>query len=60
MGITQEEVSAYLDLVRETGQVNMFGAGKYVEDEFNVTKQQAKEFLISWMNNFGKEQNEKG
>ena len=53
--ITQEEVSEYLDLVRESGAINMFGAGQYIREEFGVTKQEAREFLTSWMLDFGKE-----
>ena len=51
---TQEEVSKYLNALRETGVTNMFGAGKYVEGEFGVSKKEAGEFVKIWMKNFGK------
>jgi len=54
--VGQEEVSAYLDLVRESGAINMFGAGQYIREEFGVTKQEAREFLTTWMQNFGKKE----
>ena len=42
----------YLDRLRESGVVNMFGAGEYVETEFDVTKQEAKEIVLDWMRTF--------
>ena len=51
---TQKEVSEYLDGLRESGITNMFGAAPYIQDEFEVSKKEAKEFLSTWMKNFGK------
>ena len=42
----------YLDRLRESGIVNMFGAGEYIETEFDLTKQDAKEILLDWMRTF--------
>jgi len=44
----------YLDALRESGVVNMFGAGPYLEEVFDINKKEAKEILVSWMNQFGK------
>lgn len=52
--VTQEEVSKYLNELRETGVTNMFGAGQYIEGEFGVSKKEATKFLTTWMKNFKK------
>ena len=45
-------VFSYLDRLRESGVVNMFGAGVYVEDVFDLRKFEAKGLLIKWMSTF--------
>jgi hypothetical protein len=30
----------------------MFGAGQYIQKEFNVDKESAKKILLHWMDNF--------
>ena len=45
-------VFSYLDRLRESGTVNMFGAGVYVEDVFDLRKFEAKGLLIKWMTTF--------
>ena len=42
----------YLDELRESGKINMFGAGPYLERQFSIDKYVAKEVLVSWMNGF--------
>jgi len=53
--VEQEEVSKYLDELRESGVTNMFGAGPYVEQEFLISKDEARQFVQYWMQNFGNE-----
>jgi hypothetical protein len=48
----EDLVFPYLDRLRESGIVNMFDAGVYVEDEFDLRKFEAKELLIKWMTTF--------
>ena len=48
----ETQVFLYLDRLRESGIVNMFGAGPYVEDEFGLGRQEAKDLLIEWMETF--------
>jgi len=50
----QSEVNDYLDILRESGVTNMFGAGSYIEEEFGVDGQEARKLLQNWMENFGK------
>lgn len=49
--LTSEHV-VFLDELRESGEVNMFGARPYLMDEFGLTKQEAKEVLSFWMKTF--------
>ena len=46
-------VFEYLDELRESGVVNMFGAGTYVMEEYDLTKQEASAYLVDWMQSFG-------
>jgi hypothetical protein len=50
----QEEVDLFLDKLRETGAVNMFGAAPYVAKQFGVDKREARSLVVNWMENFGK------
>ena len=48
-----DEHLVYLDGLRESGETNMFGAGAYLQDEFGLDRQGAKESLSYWMQTFG-------
>jgi hypothetical protein len=50
--IVSDEHLIYLDNLRESGVTNMFGAGSYVENEFGVSRREAKEILLYWMASF--------
>ena len=50
----KSDVYDYLDLLRESGVTNMFGAAPYLMDEFGFDKKEAGERLSSWMKDFGK------
>lgn len=49
-----EEVYTFLDNLRESGIVNMFGAGPYVKDAFNLSGPEARKLLTGWMQAYGK------
>lgn len=56
----KEEHLTFLDELRESGVVNMFGAGEYIVDEFIVDefeldKAMARQVLAYWMKTFGQE-----
>ena len=46
------EYYSYLEELRKSGVTNMFGAGPYLQQEFGLTKQQARDILVSWMESF--------
>lgn len=49
-----EEYFNFLDDLRESCQVNMFGARPYLMEEFGLDKNDAAQVLSDWMSNFGK------
>ncbi len=47
--ITKEEVTDYLDELRDSGECNMLAAYAYVASHFNVTQRDAKTMCLEWM-----------
>ena len=54
----KEEMFQYLDDLRESGVVNMFGATPYLQDEFGLDKREAHVILAEWMETFGERHKE--
>lgn len=52
MNLDKEEYFLFLDVLRESGVTNMFGAGVYLEREFDFSKTEARAILAEWMNTF--------
>jgi len=48
----EKKVFNYLNDLRESGATNMFGAGAYIVERFDIDKRQASEILSKWMDNF--------
>lgn len=46
------EYFGYLNELRESGVTNMFGAAPYLQQEFGLTKYQARDILKQWMESF--------
>jgi len=46
--VTDEHIT-YLDNLRDSGITNMFGATRYLEDEFDLSQIEAREILKYWM-----------
>ena len=44
----------YLDKLRESGVVNMFGAGAYLQRDWELSRAEATTVLKEWMTTFGK------
>jgi hypothetical protein len=54
----EKEVLQYLNELRESGDINMFGARTYIVAEFPfIESAEAKRMLSLWMSNFNKEGN---
>jgi hypothetical protein len=54
--VNKEEMFVYLDNIRETGKINMFGAGPYLQDAFGLSRYEAKDIVLEWMNTFAERQ----
>jgi len=54
---TQQQVNKFLDWLRESGKTNMFGATPFLQKQFNLNKEEAKAFLLEWMETFGERHN---
>ena len=48
----KEEIFAFLDEVRLSGLINMYGAAPYVEECYNVSITEARSLLREWMETF--------
>ena len=42
----------YLENLRRSGVTNMFGARPYLEEAFDLSKQEAGKILSDWMKNY--------
>jgi len=49
----QDEVNEYLDALRESGAINMFGSVPYIMAAFDVTKSEAMCLFFDWTATFG-------
>lgn len=47
-----EQYFSYLNVLRESGVTNMFGASPYLEREFGLNRHEAKDVLMAWMKQF--------
>lgn len=46
------ETFEYLDVLRDSGQTNMFGATPYLQMRFGMDQPEAKKVLVKWMETF--------
>lgn len=46
------EYFEYLDELRESGQCNMFGCGEYLQRDFGLGRNEAREVALKWMSSF--------
>lgn len=53
----EKDTLEFLNILRESGAVNMYGSTDYIIEEFNVSRKEAVQLLSLWMKNFNKEGN---
>jgi len=54
-----DEMLGYLDVVKESCVINMFGAAPYLRDEFpELSKRESREVVAYWMKTFGERHKE--
>lgn len=42
----------FLDDLRANGKANVLGAGRYLVEEFGLSKEKSKEIILLWMDSF--------
>lgn len=47
-----KEYFDYLVELRDSGETNMFGAAPYLEREFGLSRTEARNILIQWIESF--------
>jgi hypothetical protein len=50
--MNKEKYFIFLDNIRETGKINMFGAAPYLQEAFQLNRYDAKDILLEWINTF--------
>lgn len=55
MTATKQEIHEYLIKLRDSGEINMWGAADYLEARFNMDKRAARDALLEWIRSFSKE-----
>jgi len=48
----KEDYFKFLDALRESGQINMFGAASYLVEMFDLKRSEAREIVMEWMKTF--------
>ncbi len=48
----KEDIFAFLDNIRESGSINMFGAALVLQEVFGLDRREAKDILLEWMDTF--------
>ena len=47
--VDKKEVFEFLDEMRESGEINMFGAPRHVIETFGMTEKEAMDIVVEWM-----------
>jgi hypothetical protein len=50
--MNKEEMFVYLDNIRESGKINMFGAAPYLAEAYELSRYEARDILLEWMQTF--------
>lgn len=48
----KQEHKIFLEVLRDSGVTNMWGATPYLQEEFGLSKSEAREILIEWIRSF--------
>ncbi len=56
--MNKEEIFIFLDNLRESGSINMFGARLVVQEMFGLSRYEAKDVVLEWMQTFSQRHGE--
>ena len=48
----EQKINAYLTALRDSGKVNMMGTTPYLQRDFGMTRYEARDALLHWINTF--------
>ena len=48
----EKEYFQFLENLRESGVTNMFGAAPYLANTFSISKSEARDILLKWMESY--------
>lgn len=48
----EDDFFVFLDILRESGEINMFGAPRELQNEFGLSKQEARDVFTKWTETF--------
>ena len=51
----EQRIFNTLDVIRESGKINMFEAPRHIADMFDINKRDARDVFIAWTKQFNKE-----
>lgn len=49
---SKEEIFTFLNYVRETGAVNMFEGGRLIQEQYGLSRYEARDILLEWMKTY--------
>lgn len=50
--VQERQVMEYLNVLRNSGETNMYGATPYITSEFGISHSEARTLLALWMKNY--------
>lgn len=53
--MTDNKYWLYLEELRKSGKINMFGAIPYLMTRFNISRKDATQILSDWMKNYNED-----
>lgn len=55
----KEQYFEFLDALRESGATNMWGAAPYLVEAFGLSRQEARDIFLEWIDTFSQRQEQK-
>lgn len=52
---TENKYWIFLENLRRSGVTNMYGAAPYLEEMFDLTREEANKILLDWMRNYNRD-----
>ena len=53
----KEQYFNFLDSLRDSGVTNMFGAGPYLQEVYGLSRHEARDIVLEWMQTYSERHN---